>query len=51
MDRRALEGTAERVADGDVDFGAVEGTVAWVELPFTRVEFVEGFGEFLSEGG
>lgn len=47
LDRRALEGALERVADGDIDFGAVEGSVAGIEVPFAGVLFVEGFSELL----
>jgi hypothetical protein len=47
LDGSALEGPAEGVANGDVDFGTVEGAVAWVELPFPGVEFVEGLRELL----
>lgn len=49
LDGRALEGAAEGVADRDVNFGAVERAVAWVELPFAWVVFVEGLGELLGE--
>jgi hypothetical protein len=45
-----LVGPLERVLDRDVDFGAVEGTVAWVEVPFARLEPVEDGLELLIRG-
>lgn len=39
LDSRTLEGALECVRDGDIDFGSVEGTIAGVELPFSRREF------------
>ena len=51
LDSRTLEGAAQSIADGDVNLGAVEGTVAWVELPFAWIVPVEGLGELLNEGG
>lgn len=47
LDRRALEGPLQRVADGNVDLGAVEGSVARVEVPFAGVLLVEGCTELL----
>lgn len=49
LDGGALEGALEGVADGDVDFGAVERAVAGVELPFAGVLFVEGSAELLEK--
>ena len=47
LDRGALERPAESVADGDVDLGAVECTVAWVDLPLAGVELLERLLELL----
>ena len=49
LDRCALEGALEGVADRDVDLGAVERAVAWVELPFAGVVLFEGLFELLIE--
>lgn len=40
LNRGALEGTAESVADGDVDLGTVERAVARVELPLSGILLV-----------
>lgn len=42
-----LKGALEGVTDGDVDLGAVESAVTWVELPFTRVLTVESCAQLL----
>jgi hypothetical protein len=42
LDGGALKGTTEGVANFDVDFRSVEGAVAFVELPFARMESVKG---------
>ena len=47
LNRRALEGAPQRVANGDVELGAVESTVARVDLPLAGVVRVEGFLELL----
>ena len=47
LDGGALEGALERVADRDVDLGAVEGTIAWVDLPLAWVLFLESLFELL----
>lgn len=41
LDGGALEGSSEGIADGDVNLGAVEGTVTGVELPLARVLLLE----------
>ena len=50
LDRRALVRALQGIADRDVDLGAVERAVSWVELPFARVVLFEGLFELL-EGG
>lgn len=47
----ALEGSFERVADGDVDLGPIKCAVAWVQFPFSGVFFIEGAAELLWENG
>ena len=42
-----MERTLEGVANSDVNFGAVEGTVTRVEFPLAGIVFVEGFTELL----
>ena len=51
LDRRALEGALQRVADRDVDLGPVEGAVARVQLPLAWVELVEAGAQLLWVGG
>ena len=47
-----LEWSLESVTDGDVDFWPVESSIAWVEVPFAGVMFVEwGFQLLLQEWG
>lgn len=47
LDGRALEGSLQRVTDRDVNFGAVERAVAWIEIPFAWVFFVQGAAQLL----
>lgn len=49
LDSSTLEGTTKGITDGDIDFGAVESTVTWVELPLAGVLLLEGFLELLRE--
>jgi hypothetical protein len=44
---RTLERSAEGVTNGDVDLGAVECTIARVDLPFAWILLIECFGELL----
>lgn len=47
LDGRALERAAQRVADGDVDLGPVERTVARVDIPLIWVMLLQRFFELL----
>ena len=47
LDRGALEGSAESVADGDVDLGAVERAVTRVELPLSGILLVKSCAKLL----
>lgn len=47
LDGSALVGSLEGILNSDVDFGAVEGAVAGVELPFAWLEAVEDGLELL----
>lgn len=47
LDGGALERTTEGISDGDVDLGAVEGSVAWVDLPLAWVLLLESLFELL----
>ena len=47
LNRCALERSAQRVFDRDIDFRAIESTVSRVELPFAGVVFVESFCQLL----
>ena len=41
LDRRALEGSFESILDCDINFWAIEGTIAWIKFPFPGVELVQ----------
>lgn len=47
MNRCALERSAQRVFDRDIDFRAIESTVSRVEPPFAGVVFVESVCQLL----
>ena len=47
LNRCALERSAQRVFDRDIDFRAIESTVSRVELPFAGVVFVESVCQLL----
>lgn len=47
LDGGALVGSFEGVLDRDVDLWAVECSVPWIYLPFTRLEAVESVAELL----
>lgn len=40
LDRGALEGTTERIANGNVDFGTVKRAISRINVPFTWVVLV-----------
>ena len=50
MDRCALEFSLQGIGDGDIDFGAVEGAVAFIEDPVVTSELRQGFFELRFSG-
>jgi len=41
LDSRTLEGATKGVLDRDVDFGTIKCAISRVEVPFSRVVFVQ----------
>lgn len=47
LDGSALEGATQSIPNRDINLGAVECAVSWIELPFSGIVFVERLRELL----